>query len=561
MARNLLKWAFIVLTVFVSFVGMGDSIVLACGGGASQFIETLLEETEVVVKARPVAMDALHQNGVLQVETYLVGGAGPEFLLFVQSEPVNIARIFEGGPYGFCDTLGTELQAGETGYYFLKRRPDGAYVSTTLWHEPDYYTFPDTNSTIRMYSNPGENSVRHELTEADIAPFIAEFSVEVAVTPDRTLPYPRLAPLKVSTAYERNYVLPVDRETLIPADEEFLKLMMLYTLGYDSPGWNEGYFLSPICPSENCVQITPDGLNRAWQDRNQVRWFGGQAEGAAFLFSSTSDAIAVWNGSELVVYTLGYERPEQSISEVTKINAVTLAGVPPAAYPEAAWTPDGRGLAYSDSDGLWLMDVYRPASSPRLLLPADNGVVPVAKHFSPIGRYLSFRRGAAGGNLDVMTDEILPDGIFSPNERMLLAHNIQADVFGLQFCELLPSLKCEEVRGTLVELSTGDKIYAQRFTQVEWLDNYNYLVVACASDDLSNCFVDRRYSEKGMIWRDSVHYTSGYGFAYEPHHDYLAVIQDGNILLLNGVTHDLSSFVEEKITAVEWLPSLFYRRL
>jgi hypothetical protein len=335
--------------------------------------------------------------------------------------------------------------------------------------------------------------------------------------------------------------------------------MSMLTLGPDSPDWNERYLVTPDCPGENCRQVAPDGINFAWQDRDTVRWLSGSAVGQAFLFASTSDALAIWNGDQLAIYVLGLAQFYGGYEEITPVNTVRLNGAPSETCYQAAWTPDGRQLAYSDSAGLWLLDVYSPGRDPELLLAAEDSVVPSARYFSPSGRYLNIQRGPHRAHLDVVTRQLLPDGSLSPNERILLAYDTQAASFDLQLCQLLPALQCEEVRGTLVENSEDDKYYAPRFMQVAWADNYNYYVVACPEEETPGCVVDRRYSEQGMTWRDSMDYTPGYGFAYEPDIDYLAVMRDEATITIDNQIFDLAPFFASPITKIEWLPSLLYR--
>lgn len=79
--------------------------VYACTRGASDTIQNLLSRTQYVVKADIVSVDDARQNGVLHIKSVLFGGAGLEYALFVQTDPVIVTRITEGDPSGNCNFL------------------------------------------------------------------------------------------------------------------------------------------------------------------------------------------------------------------------------------------------------------------------------------------------------------------------------------------------------------------------------------------------------------------------------------------------------------------------
>jgi hypothetical protein len=102
--------------------------------------------------------------------------------------------------------------------------------------------------------------------------------------------------------------------------------------------------------------------------------------------------------------------------------------------------------------------------------------------------------------------------------------------------------------------------YYDQFIQAAWRDNSSFLVAACLEDDLTDCVIDRRYSEYGDLWRDSADYAPGFAFDYQPQHDMLVIVLHENKLLINGDEIDLSAALAEPIVNAEWLPSLFYQR-
>lgn len=98
-----------------------NSAVHACGGGATDNIQSLLERTQYVVKADVAVVDAVRQNAILSVDAYLFGGSGPEYLVFVQTDPVIVTRLTEGDPYGACNFFQPDLRPGLSAYFFLTR--------------------------------------------------------------------------------------------------------------------------------------------------------------------------------------------------------------------------------------------------------------------------------------------------------------------------------------------------------------------------------------------------------------------------------------------------------
>lgn len=546
----------------------------ACTRGASDNIQDLLSRAQYVVKADVVAVDDARQNGVLHIESVLFGGAGPEYALLVQTDPVIVTRITEGDPYGNCNFLKDALYPGTSGYFFLTRRADGAYLSATHPWDASIYVFPDERATITFYSRGDDNQYTERvLTESEFIDFIAEFGASAPPDPisgaDYARPtpvriasedYPRLAPLQMVTSAGTNYILPVDSSVPVEATTDFLHLMTIEVMGYDSTGWNETYFSESFCPGDGCVQASPDGINRARQRGEQIEWYRGSAAGQAFLFSSTGEAIAIWNGNRLEFYTLGWQKASQNFREVVLLNAVSLAANGDTHPYQASWTPNGRMIAFSDADGLWLLDVYDENSEPSLLLPAEGGVIPIAISFSPLGRYVQVEHGSERLTLDTVSGDTFPDGLVSPDDRLLLAFDTQADEFNLRLCYLAPVRECErDFFGTIVRTGPNDSDVFNRFTQVMWRTPTSYIYAACERDEPERCLVDQvNNNHYGGHWNNDVVWSEGYLFDYFESGDTLAIVQDSYTLSIDGSEYDLSGLLDSPIVHINWLPTLFY---
>lgn len=554
---------FIVMVLSVMAFGLSsNSTVYACSGGGTDNIQSLLERTDYVVKADVVVVDDVRQNAILAVDSYLFGGSGSKYLVFLQTDPVIVTRMTEGDPHGACNFFQPELYPGLSAYFFLTRRADGVYLSTTQWNDPNYYAFPDADTTITLYSRSDDGYVDHVLTEADFVSFVAEFGASTMTDPDPSSPFPRLAPLKITTNTGTQYLLSVDNNIPIEVTDDFLHEMTVAVMFYDSTGWHESYFHESTCPGEGCAQVSPDGINRAEQRGDEVHWFGGSASGRAFQFSSTGDAIAIWHEDRIEFYTLGWQKRDQPFREVILLNNVALAGNTDELPYEAAWSPDGRIFSYSDANGLWSLDVYNPAAEPLQLLDVGQGAIPVALAYSPLGRYLQVQQNNDRYILDTVSGQVHPDGLVSPDDQILLAFDTQVDAFEPEICYLAPVRECEIIPTRILHPTDAPSRVFTRYTQAQWRNNHSFLVTICARDDLGDCVVNR-FSNRGWggIWGDAHHFPSegdGYGFAYFPPNDTLAVVQDAFTVRIDGEELDFSSVLDSEIVDIEWLPSIFY---
>lgn len=544
----------------ISFGFAFPSDVYACSGGGSDNIQYLLERTDYVIKADVIAVDDVRQNAVLSVDSYLFGGPGPEYLLFLQADPVIVTRMTEGDPYGACNFFQPELHPGLSAYFFLKHRADGVYLSATQWNDPNYYAFPDLDTTVTFYSQGEESYIDHVLTEDDFVSFITEFGASTVTAPASSFSFPRLAPLQITTDMGTQYFLPVDSSIPIEVTPEFLDAMTVAVMSYDSTDWNEGYFYEFICPGEGCIQVSPDGINRAEQHSDEIIWFGGSASGRAFQFSSTGDAIAIWHEAQIEFYTLGWQKRDQPFREVTLLNSVTLAGEMDNPPYQAAWSPDGRIFSYSDAEGLWAIDVYNPSSEPVHLLATEDDVIPLALAYSPLGRYLQIQHGIERYMFDTISNEFYPDGLVSPDDQILLAFDTQADEFEPQICYLAPDRECQSLSTRILQISDDEARVFTRYTQAQWRNGYSFFVTTCERNLPIDCIVSRIENQgySGFWYAGGPFWSEGFTFDYMAVGDVLVIVQNGFTLLINDEEIDFSSFIDSEITSVEWLPSLFY---
>lgn len=552
---------YILIVLSVTAFGFSSGTpVYACSGGVTETIESLLARVDYIVKADVVAVDDVRQNALLAIDSYLFGGAGPEYVLMVQNDPVIITRMTEGDPYGACNFFKPELHAGLSAYFSLTRRADGVYQPSTQWLAASYYAFPTAESTITFYSQEDDNYVAHVLAEDDFVRFITTHGASTLTEPDANSAFPRPAPIRITTDSGSQYLLPVDTMTPLEASDDFLHMMGISVMGYESVGWFESYFHDSDCPAEGCSQVSPDGINRATQHNNEIRWLGGRAPGRAFQFSATGDAIAIWHEDQITFYTLGWKKRDQPFSEVLLLNRVTLRGDIDTLPDQGAWSPDGRIFAYSDTGGLWSVDVYQANAEPLLLSGHTEQAIPLALAYSPLGRYLQVQQGAERYTLDTVSGELHPDGLVSPDDQILLAYDTQAESFTLAVCPLAPIHECQVLPPSVLQTPEDEARVFIEYTQVQWRNGYSFLVTTCERDTPTDCLVKRIENRGwGGVWyAQGPFWTEGYGFAHLPQGDILAVIQDTFTLWIDGETLDLSAALDSEIVGIDWLPSAFY---
>jgi hypothetical protein len=225
------------------------------------------------------------------------------------------------------------------------------------------------------------------------------------------------------------------------------------------------------------------------------------------------------------------------------LNTVGMDDVLPRSE-SAAWSPDGRLLAYSDANGLWLWDVFTLDTEPRLLIAVDGDKLPNARYFSPMGRYLAISENGENKTLDLVSGEFLPDGVISPDERTLLAFDTTAELFSFSICRLTPYQCIGEIDSLI--------------RQLEWKSSREYIAIGCVPNDPNTCAI---FEEDYFHW---VYYyypgqSEGLAFDYDHANDALVVLRDEDTILVNDEERDLAQWLDGDIVSIEWLPSLFYR--
>ena len=566
--------AVILVLLVMGFATAGETH--ACSGGADYPIEAILAQTDIIVEAVVTLTDDVRQNVVLHIDRYLYGGPGPEFILLSLTDPNIIARAVSGHNSG-CQYLESELAPGTASYFFLSRQPDGRYVVPSFRTDSVRYDFSNPEVRYTFYSAEiadGNYSIYTEYTldEDQFVQFILDFGQGEIREPLESFGFPRLAPLKITTRSGMTYVLPIDSRVAVSADEGLLR--RFENGGLEGPVLHQAYLGSNFCEREDCIAISPDSTRVVWrylsyndsQPVENVLWNGlsRAVPGRMAQFSSTSDAIAVWSEDQVSVYTVTMRYTFGP--DPLPLRQIALRGPVDSLPAQAAWSPDGRTFAWSDADGLWTLDVYSAGAVPRLVLAATDGDIPVALGYSPQGQYIHVQQGDVRATFDPSSGYTLPDGIVSPDERILLAFD--TDFTAVQsekkvaVCQIVPVIECTDLKPVIIRDNGDVTSNFYRIVQIEWRNTYSFVMVLCNDGETDYCIVDQwdnlYYNDRFF---SSYNPVQGNGFDYLPQSDSLAIVQDGTSLNIDGETIDLSTWLDSEISEVQWMTPLFYTSL
>ena len=570
-----MKRLFPIAFLLILFSALSLSTVFACGGGAPPSIHKLLEDGESVVVGQFVELDDANANGIFRVDLILTGEIEAQYLTVSvndirQEIAYNVGRIYPCGGH-HVKHISTD------GIYILPltRGMNGEYYSE--YHNPFYYSTPE--QIRKVYERyRGVSGTPYE--ELDLQGFIDYFSELVGQeprlpTPDS--PYPRTTPIILTSESGQEYLLPVDSTEIVAISDE------------DAFLWRREQH---YCQPAPCTAFSPNGLDTIYlvgenDPRGDYSSYAlnqkHDVEGQRVSIAANSEAFVLWQNSELQVYLLwnphyGYTQYPEIQRDPRLVNSISVH--PSSLNYPAVWSPDGRTLVFSDEQGLWLWDVFSENYPPQLLIPTTTDV-PIARYFSPEGRYLAVSDCDTHYNLDLITGQELPDGYVSPNDRIMLAFDTFAETpITLEIAYLAPSRQFEYYSGL-------------EFHQVQWINETDFYAVISGDryfeyeqgemiegggyEQITNLIEEPFFDIKpfsatwteDMSWHTeppfSINDIQPNQFSYEAGSGLIELGRDGYSLTIRQPhpnTYypqiDLSPYLDEPIVSAEWLPSLFY---
>ncbi len=544
----------------------------ACSWGAwvPPPLRELIRGADTIVLGATIELDDAARNAIFRVERYLKG-SGAEHILLALRPPAEIRADAELRSVGSCG-FGTPYPppVEQPSILMLTANQDGSYSASSNIFGFHTLSEPNQKFSIPFYSFQ-DTAVMREFSFEELQRYIQLVVGKVPTAPQEGLPVPLVAPLMVTTESGEHYLLPVNEGAPVPIPNDELH-----------------HYIQPAgCSTPPCYAYSPNGLDQVLLLSSPppdglptpITLIRLQAD--AVLFSPTSDAMAVWKENLLKVYALQYPRLGFGPAQTNYIMQPQLVNQLPfnqyiyhgeVAPGRAAWTPDGRMLAFTDGEGLWLWDAFTVGSIPRLLSPISNLTLPrdlpYARYFSPLGRYLAVEAGGERYTLDIINRQQLPDGIISSDDRILLAFDTSAETF-LPTIYLLASARERGVVQTF-------NLVAMR--KIEWLDNASFIFVGdyegwMTYADNKEYFTSwRGISSTITAWPSGGATGSIYGenFAYNRWTTDLAISNELMVFIYrqtNGnlpissvprTEHDLAPYLDSQIVDIQWLPPLFY---
>jgi hypothetical protein len=492
-------------------------------------------------------------NGVFKVDAYLSGEPGPEYLLLEMNDPRIIDKVVAGRQnIGECQPLFNGFAVGETVIVHLKHNQTGAYQPALFG--VSYHTFPNPRAAVDVWiENTGsQQTTRFSFSKTQLIDYITSHTGTSAQPPRYDKPYPFKAPIYLETATGWRYLLPVDHTAPQPISAE-----EAFHLRRDQSG----------CTFPPCMVYSPDGLNlihlippndtseRVPGDDTTLAYY---VEGDRVQVSPTSEWLALWRFNRIEIYALFYGR--LGITSSGAPDLIQSIAVDPTSFSlSAAWSQDGRTLAYSDLMGLWLWDVTLRSSLPRLVV-LNVGDSPQARYFSPGGHFLAVTAGAIGYTLNLSNGERYPDGLVSPDDRLLLVFDTaNAEISHFVVQSLVPMWGRRESSSFIIS------------QQVEWYDEDEFIHSGCGRGYYRNeiayvdepfCTTYQMYVGSSMIgivrsWGTA---DTDYGgpFDYDRQNDAMLRVVGPQQIAVDQEELDLSGMIDGEITRASWLPSLFY---
>lgn len=546
-ALRLVWIAFFVIALFTTF--QLPSVKSCSGGLPPVSFADEVSSADYIVQARIVQVDEAGANAILEVEEYLSGQSGPRFILWraTPRESTNWSQAgrFSGGscsPPGAFARLSLNFPAL---YFFLQREPMGSYAAFRVDFAPSDYGDSDMSQT-QIYIVDGAGDLQMVTIElSEYLQLVSDLVGEDPAEPLLNTPPPIVAPLLLTTEGDVMWMLPVDGGPPVPWGLQDTVAQIVLD-GIDDAG---------TCDTPDCQQISEDGITTVLQTDSQTITTndGWQVNGQAFLMSPTSDSVVVWNDCKLIVYGLHYPRfilggriqplNEQTLKPTSGTTCSNLA-------LNAAWSPDGRTLAYIDADGLWLWDTLLTDVQPRLLLGSEGESLPIPVDFSPTGRHLRIQSSEGRFYLDLLhSEQRLPDGTISPDERLIVILSDSASSGKNQICTINMN-RCQE-------------LYSSAFVQeIIWLRDRQFIGWGCLPEQANECVLDYWYpamNPEDTYWDGGWSREPAYLVVYDYETDLLAILRDESTLIIGDQVYDLTGKLPAPIIDMEWMPALMYR--
>jgi len=540
MTRIIRLFAIGIVSVFLFGIASPQDV-LACSGGRSSSINELVSYADVIVRGRIIETDNSYQNGVMQVSEY-IKGAGDELILISIIDSVFILNRILRPSSGGCFYGIPPFPQDKDIVIFLYNKFDGSYgLSKGHYSNQDYYIADE-----EIYIGEDRFGVRvwRGIDYDKFVDVVENITGENASQPTRNQYPPLHAPLLITTEFGTKYIVPIEGSSLVLL-ESLVETRQIYE---SSITW---FGKKPTqCWQVGCLGQANSHLDTGVVTSDIVRisymasHIGNSVQnGKGFSFSPTYDGIvAIWatniTNTSVTIGIYRYQHPYEGfpMRRGVVLNTDTF-------YPHSgAWSPRGRYLAYADTDGIYLWDVFTQNSSPELLIETNHKMI---HGFSPMGRFLMVGNEENGFSYRLQDGSTHPIGAFSPNDRILLPYQNPS-----QIIYFLPNYE-------VATIELPNELVGYHTEKIVWANNNRFYRLLC---NMESCFMaggdisHRVYTAHPLI--------EARNFDYDELNDQLVILRDDwNITITTPFTtleYDLSDALDSPIASIEWLPSLFY---
>jgi hypothetical protein len=524
----------VVLLIGVSLAHVG--IVEACSGSSYElgpFGRFLTQDyNNDIIGGQIYALSDSGINAVFQIDQVIQGDKVPEFLLFYQDRPNVI--VHERGLGGCQYKFSPRLPAGRRFIGRLGQWEYGGVYGGTI--------FIENEDGLFVIDNPDKPAETLSFTYDEIIDFAAQRLNSTPHAPQKT-DKPRPVLTLLTTESGDRYVVPVHQSTATKVtDTSGLGI----GCGYSNPPL-------PTClraPNGiDTVTLTPIGTDP--QRNSAPDYYNSQIEGTAGAFSESSELITVWAGQKLNVYATGVQPGiTGSLYGLSDLSELNFNPDDPLIAGAGAWSPNGRTFAFSSQSGIWLWDALIPGSQPTLFQATPNQPI-LVRHFSSAGNYLALSMREHRYYVDLATKKEYPDGLFSPDDRILAVYDPSGDTLFTLY-RVLPEM----------EPLWDSSYFPQVTSQFEWIDRNTYLYAACGEpmpqyrDFLPPAFMEPwcQVQKSYLNAYQEQEWIAGILFDYDPITHSLATLIDGDTITVNGETIELAGQTDSPIVAIELIP-------
>lgn len=559
----------LMLSIFV----IPQSVVHACTGTNALYnINWRLNQNEVVVTGRFVELDDIARNGIFQVNQYFVGSGAEYLALNLQDNDNYHRRHTMRRNYGCGYSELRPMSMNADYIFFLDQNINGtfSFINVSLH---SYYEFTAEQRTQRMAINPPDVAMSEDIVEWNfdetVAHMVAQPDIE-PIVPDVSQPYPNKAAILLTfgNVSQRD---DITGHVLVPVDGS----TPFHIAEADVPQYTRQ---PQQCEVPPCTIYSASGADQfnlyLVEPTGRPIVMGGHTDlyvyGQRIIASPTDDTVAVWQDGQIVIYYPSYPNRgfDIRVNELEMLREVHVHGST-LTYP-AAWSPDGRYLAFSDDSGLYLWDVFTPFAHPERILEREGAFVPTIRYFSPMGRYATLSQGTLNFTYDLHSGTRFPDGLVSPDDRAMLAFDTTNPHIMDISIQLFAPLKQAENQMHYWRAT-------QHHAQYEWISDTQYLYAACGRGWAEVDGPSLPWAEWCGLYQGGIHryerdnlflirseveseYYRSLSYDFDLHTEELLLVINEERLFIEDVEIDLSTVLGEYgyIREATWLPSFFY---